>query len=56
MCQVGGVLPTLAVLHAEGDIMGDGRVLRLKDGEVGAAERHLWARSGTHFIICDFLL
>jgi hypothetical protein len=45
--HIDGVLPTLAVLHPEGDVVWDGRVLGLEDGEICASQPHLLLNLGT---------
>jgi hypothetical protein len=45
--HIDGVLPAVAVLHPEGDVVWDGRVFGLEDGEVYASQPHLWFNLGT---------
>ncbi len=47
MRHIDGVLSALAVLHPEGDVVWDRRVLGLEDGEVYASQPHLLLNLGT---------
>ncbi len=47
MRHIDGMLPTLAVLHPEGDVVWDGRGFGLEDGEVYVSQPHLLLNLGT---------